>query len=191
MSADGDRGLVGLREALRRTVDDLKGHLVHVLHELHVESALALKRIGLLQALRKRGVAADPDAEAADGPEQELDVALDKAVIGLGQLGRPVDLGMADGDLPAVALKRDGQGLFRTLLVGVEPHAEGDEILVQHGQMFDRIVDSQIIHCGSSVFMLRFLPGRSAASRPTCAPYPRRASSAHGRGRGCARGRQS
>ena len=52
MAADGDGGLVGLRQLFRRAVDDLERHLIHILHELYVERALAREGIGALQALR-------------------------------------------------------------------------------------------------------------------------------------------
>lgn len=89
MAADGDGGLVCLRQLLGRAVDDLERHFIDVLHELHVERALACEGIGALQALRQCAVAADPDAEAADGPQQEFYIALDIAIIASAISGVP------------------------------------------------------------------------------------------------------
>ena len=145
MTADVDGGLVRFGAVLRLAVDDLKGDFVDVLHELDVEFALALEGVGLLETLRQRAVAADIDAEAADRPQQELDVALHEAVVRLGELRCAVDLCVVDGDLALVALDGDGQWLGRALFIGVDPHAEGNEILVELRQVLDLIVDAEII----------------------------------------------
>ena len=142
MAADGDGGLVCLRQLLGRAVDDLERHFIDVLHELYVERALAREGIGALQALRQRAVAADPDAEAADGPQQEFYIALDIAIIGLGHFRRAVDLRLTDGDLALIALERDGQGLFRAPGIGLEPHAEGDKVRIELRHMLDGIFNA-------------------------------------------------
>ena len=146
MSADGDRGLVGLGTVLYGAVDDLKGHLVDILHELDIKFSLALESVGLLQPLCQRGVAADIDAEAADGPEQEFDVPLHIAVIRLPQGLGSVNFRVMHGDLALVALDGDGQGLFRALFVGVDPDAEGNEVAVQAGEILYRVFNAQVIH---------------------------------------------
>ena len=142
MATDGDGGLVCLRQLLGRAVDDLERHFIDVLHELHVERALAREGIGALQTLRQRAVAADPDAEAADGPQQEFYIALDIAIIGLGHFRRAVDLRLTDGDLALIALERDGQGLFCAPGIGLEPHAEGDKVRIELRHMLDGIFNA-------------------------------------------------
>ena len=103
---------------------------------------LPLGVIGLFQPLGKRAAAADAHPEAADGPQQELDIALHVAVVGLGHFRRAVDLRLTDGDLALIALERDGQGLFRAPGIGLEPHAEGDKVRIELRHMLDGIFNA-------------------------------------------------
>ena len=146
MAADGNGGLVCLGAVRRGAVDDLERDLIDILHELHVKGALALQRVGLLQTLCQCAVAAEVDAEAADRPEQEFDVALDIAVIGLGRVSRAANFGVVDGNFALVAFDGDGDGLFRFLFIRVDPDAKGDELRIKLRQIANGIIDSQVLH---------------------------------------------
>ena len=145
VAADGLGGLVGGGEGLLGAGDDLELLLVDVLEEAEVEGALALGGVGGGQLLGDVVAAAQVHAEAARAPQGELDEALDVAQVGLGELGA-ADGALANRDQAVFTLDGDGDGVARLFEVLAHPHAEGDELVVQHGDVFDRILDAQVVH---------------------------------------------
>ena len=86
-----------------------------------------------MQLLGNGRAAADIDAEAADGPQQEFYHPLYIAVVRLGHFRSSVDKGSADGDLPFVSFNGDCQGLCCALQIGIHPHAKGNKAGIQLG----------------------------------------------------------
>ncbi len=153
--ADGLGGLVGGGEGLLGAGDHLELLLIDVLEEAEVEGALALGGVGGRQLLGDLVAAAQVHAEAARAPQGELDEALDVAQVGLGELG-PADGALADGDQAVFALDGDGDGVGRLFEVLAHPHAERDELVVENGNVLDRILDAQVVH-GLPFFRLRLI----------------------------------
>ena len=116
--------------------------LVNLMEEHAIKLALTLRGVGLLQALGKLRAAADIDAEAAGGPQQELHIALHIAIVCLSHLGRAVDEGMMDGDTLIVTLYSDGNGLLGILEISLTPHTEGNKGRIQLGSMFHLIINT-------------------------------------------------
>ena len=142
VTAHGLGGLVGGGALGQGLVDDLQLPLVELEEEGVVEITLAALGVGSLQPCGQGGAAADGDPEAADGPQQELDVTLHIAVVGLGHFGGAVDEGLVDGNLALVALNGDGDGLLCAVEVSGAPDTEGDEALIQLRSVLHFIVNA-------------------------------------------------
>ena len=142
IAADGFGDLVGSGAIFQRQVNDLQIPLIELVEEGKVKMPLALGVVGLFQPLGKLAASADAHPEAADGPQQELNIALHVAVVGLGHFRRAMDAGVVDGNAALVPLNGDGDGLLRVLQIGGAPHAEGDKLRVQFGRMLHVVFDA-------------------------------------------------
>ena len=142
MSAHRLGDLVGGGAAFQRQIQNLQIPLIELVHKGEIEVTLALGGIGLLQPLSQLRAAADGDAEAAGGPQQELHIAFHVAVVRLRHCGGAVDEGSVNGNPALVPLQSDGDGLFRALQVGLPPDAEGNEAGVQLGWMLHLVFNA-------------------------------------------------
>ena len=140
----GDLFLVHRPERLGDLIGEnhLKGLLKHIGHEVPVELTLAADLVSCLQLLSQFGATADVDLEAADGPQQELHIALHIAVVGLSHFGSAVDESLVDRNLTIVTLNSDGDGLLCILQVSGAPHTEGDESGIQLGSVLHFVVNA-------------------------------------------------
>ena len=142
IAADGLGHFIGGGAGVQGQVNDLQVALVELVEEGEFKVTFPLGVVGLFQPLGKRAAAADAHPETADGPQQELDIALHIAVVGLGHFRRAVDAGVVDGNAALVPLNGDGDGLLRVLQIGGAPHAEGDKLLIQLGRMLHVVFDA-------------------------------------------------
>ena len=88
--------------------------LIDVGHIVKVEGLVPAGGVDLLHSGADIFVAAEIDPEAAVQPEHRLDHTLHIVAVGLGHVGRAMDSGAADRNLPAGALHGDVQRLLRS-----------------------------------------------------------------------------
>ena len=148
MPADGAGALAGRGEARGVGDDHLHGPLVDGAHEAHVEGARARLRVSVANRPRVALAAGEIDAEAADGPEQELDKAFEVARVGLGMVVAAQE-GAEHGDLRILPLDGDGKGMRRPFEKRFGPGVEGDKAGVQFRRATHRVFDAQVPHTSS------------------------------------------
>ena len=146
VAADGLR--IGLFRRQGVAEDDLEGPLVDAGHEIRVEGAAALGRVGGADALKDTHVAAYIDLPAAEEPEHGLDHAVGVVYISLSKIGRAVDEGVHDGDLAAGTLHGYAEGLLRALEEGGVELVQRDVVPVELGDVFDVDFYSKVFHGG-------------------------------------------
>ena len=142
VAAHGLGGFVGCGAGVQRQVQNFQLPLVELVEERVVKVTRAIAPVSLLQLLGQLAAAADGNPEAAGGPEQELDIALHIAVVGLRHFGCAVDAGVVNGDAALVTLQSDSDGLFSPFQVSGAPDAEGDKCGVQPGSVLHGIFDA-------------------------------------------------
>ena len=142
ITAHGLSNLVCLGTCLQRQIQNLQSFFVQLLYKGIVELTLALGSIGCLQLLGQLGAAADGNTETADGPQQELHIALHIAVVCLRHFGSAVDKGMVNRNTALIPLNGDGNGLLCILQICRTPHAKGNEGGIQLGGMLHLIFNS-------------------------------------------------
>ena len=140
MAAHGLSHLVGGRALLQRQIQNLQIPLVELIDEGKIKVALTLGGVGLLQPLRQLAAAADGHPEAAGGPQQELDITLHIAVVGLCHFGGAVNHGVVDGNPTLVPLQCDGQRLGSALQIRLAPDTKGNKGGIQLGCVLHFIV---------------------------------------------------
>ena len=142
VAANGTGAFVCLRTLFQRQINDLQRALVELLEKVAVKGPDALRGIVLLQPPGDLRAAADIHPEAADGPQQEFYIPLHIPVIRLCHSICAVDHCPADGKIALFPFYGNGDGLPRTLAVGIRPNPKGNKTGVQLRYVFHSIWDA-------------------------------------------------
>ena len=142
VTADGLSHLVALGACFQGQIQNLQITLIELVYKVKVEVTVTLGGICLLQTLSQLAAAADGNTEAAGGPQQELHIALNIAVVSFCHFGSTVDKGLMYRNTALVTLQSDSQGLGSALQVSGTPYTKRNKGGVQLGGMFHLIFDS-------------------------------------------------
>ncbi len=126
--------------------DDLEGALVDPGHEVLVEGAAALGRVGRADIFIDALVAGDVYLPAAVEPEHGLYHAVGVVFVRGLEAGGAVDEGAQHGDLAARALNGDAERLFCALEEGGVELVQRDILRVELGDVFDVYINSKMLH---------------------------------------------